>query len=62
MPRTNRGLVILLRRETPMAGTGISNKPARAETPLSRFNIGRTERIEYTEDENEDQWGKILAT
>ena len=56
MPRTNRGLVIL-RRETPMEGSGFKQTRS-GRNSIKPVAYWKNERIEYTEDENEDNWGK----
>lgn len=58
MPRNNRGLVIL-RRETPMEGTGFKQTRS-GRNSIKPVAYWKNERIEYTEDENEDHWGKFL--
>lgn len=58
MPRSNRGLVIL-RRETPMEGNGFTQTRS-GRNSIKPVAYWRNERIEYSEDENEDQYGKFL--
>jgi centromere protein C len=58
MPRTNRGLVIL-RRETPMEGTGFKQTRS-GRNSIKPVAYWKNERVEYAEDENEDQYGKFL--
>jgi centromere protein C len=58
MPRANRGLVIL-RRETPMEGNGFK-KTRSGRNSIKPVAYWKNERIEYAEDENEDQFGKFL--
>lgn len=58
MPRTNRGLVIL-RRETPMEGNGFKQTRS-GRNSIKPLAYWKNERVEYSEDENEDQYGKFL--
>jgi centromere protein C len=58
MPRTNRGLVIL-RRETPMEGNGFKQTRS-GRNSIKPLAYWKNERVEYSEDENEDQFGKFL--
>ncbi|CZS88599.1 uncharacterized protein RAG0_00296 [Rhynchosporium agropyri] len=58
MPRNNRGLFIL-RRETPMEGPGFQQTRSGRNSfkPLAYW---KNERVEYSEDENEDGVGKFV--
>jgi centromere protein C len=58
MPRTNRGLVIL-RRETPMEGIGFKQTRS-GRNSIKPVAYWKNERIEYADEENEDQFGKFL--
>lgn len=58
LPRNNRGLVIL-RRETPAEGTGFKQTRS-GRNSIKPLAFWRNERVEYSEDENEDNWGKFL--
>lgn len=58
MPRNNRGLVIL-RRETPSEGTGFKQTRS-GRNSIKPLAFWRNERVEYSEDENEDGYGKFL--
>jgi centromere protein C len=58
MPRNNRGLFIL-RRETPMEVNG-SKQTRSGRNSIKPLAYWKNERVEYTEDENEDNYGKFL--
>jgi len=58
MPRTSHGLVIL-RRETPMEGTGFKQTRS-GRNSIKPVAYWKNERIEYADEENEDQFGKFL--
>jgi len=58
LPRNNRGLVIL-RRETPAEGTGFKQTRS-GRNSIKPLAFWRNERVEYSEDETEDNWGKFL--
>ncbi|KAK0122260.1 hypothetical protein ONS95_010510 [Cadophora gregata] len=58
MPRNNRGLFIL-RRETPMEGSGFQQTRS-GRNSIKPVAYWKNERIEYSEDENEDGVGKFL--
>jgi centromere protein C len=58
LPRNNRGLVIL-RRETPAEGTGFKQTRS-GRNSIKPLAFWRNERVEYSEDENEDNYGKFL--
>jgi centromere protein C len=58
MPRNNRGLFIL-RRETPMEGTGFKQTRS-GRNSIKPLAYWKNERVEYSEDENEDNYGKFL--
>ena len=51
MPRNNRGLIIL-RRETPMEGSGFKQTRS-GRNSIKPLAFWKNERIEYSEDENE---------
>jgi centromere protein C len=55
MPRNNRGLIIL-RRETPLEGAGFKQTRS-GRNSIKPVAYWKNERIEYSEDENEDQSG-----
>ncbi|KAF4636531.1 hypothetical protein G7Y89_g1557 [Cudoniella acicularis] len=54
----NRGLVIL-RRETPAEGTGFKQTRS-GRNSIKPIAYWKNERIEYSDDENEDNYGKFL--
>ncbi|PVH82905.1 hypothetical protein DL98DRAFT_126452 [Cadophora sp. DSE1049] len=58
MPRNNRGLFIL-RRETPMEGSGFQQTRS-GRNSIKPLAYWKNERIEYSEDENEDGVGKFV--
>ncbi|KAG4419931.1 hypothetical protein IFR04_006968 [Cadophora malorum] len=58
MPRNNRGLFIL-RRETPMEGSGFQQTRS-GRNSIKPVAYWKNERIEYSEDENEDGVGKFV--
>jgi centromere protein C len=58
MPRNNRGLFIL-RRETPMEGAGFKQTRS-GRTSITPLAYWKNERVEYSEDENEDSYGKFV--
>ncbi|KAH9217183.1 kinetochore CENP-C fungal-like protein [Leptodontidium sp. 2 PMI_412] len=58
MPRNNRGLFIL-RRETPLEGSGFQQTRS-GRNSIKPVAYWKNERVEYSEDENEDGVGKFL--
>lgn len=58
MPRNNRGLFIL-RRETPMEGSGFQQTRS-GRNSIKPVAYWKNERVEYSEDENEDGVGKFV--
>ncbi|TVY82382.1 Inner kinetochore subunit [Lachnellula suecica] len=58
LPRNNRGLVIL-RRETPAEGIGFKQTRS-GRNSIKPVAYWRNERVEYSEDENEDGRQKFL--
>lgn len=60
MPRNNRGLFIL-RRETPAAGSGFQQTRS-GRNSIKPLAFWKNERIEYSEDENEDGHDKFVMS
>ena len=58
MPRNNRGLLIL-RRETPMEGSGFKQTRS-GRNSIKPLAYWRNERVEYSEDETEDMHGAFV--
>ncbi|KAH7370703.1 putative centromere protein 3 [Rhexocercosporidium sp. MPI-PUGE-AT-0058] len=58
MPRNNRGLFIL-RRETPLEGSGFQQTRS-GRNSIKPLAYWKNERVEYSEDENEDGVGKFV--
>jgi centromere protein C len=60
LPRNNRGLMIL-RRETPMDSSGFKQTRS-GRNSIKPLAYWRMERVEYSEDEMEDNHGKFLTS